>query len=103
LDLNLNPEDELFKITTLTTNLDPPIPGFLNPIVQAWLANLWVSRDGQESSNERLLNVRKAELVSNLGNCLAQLIRKLNIFIISELLLPEMAVCDTLFKIGIRK
>lgn len=60
-----------------------------------------VACDGKQSCDKGLLHIRKAELVRNVSNSFAQLIRELDSLVVCEFGLPEMAVGDALFEIGV--
>jgi hypothetical protein len=57
--------------------------------------------DGQEGRNERFLHISEAELVGDLGDWLAQLVGELDVVVLAQLLLPEVAIGDALLQVGV--
>lgn len=105
LPLDLHPQDKLVQTLIVSCSVNDTEPVVLQLLRQSLdIINLPVFlllRDGQKSSDEGLLNVRKAELVGNLGNGSAELVGELNLLVALELLLPEFAVCSALLEVGV--
>ena len=60
-------------------------------------------RNSQKGGDKGFLDVGEAELVRDLCNGRAQLIRKLNVFIVRQLSLPVLAILDPLLEVGVRE
>ncbi|EEY19368.1 predicted protein [Verticillium alfalfae VaMs.102] len=100
--LDLDPEHQLVEpVARVITHHDPRIrrrparPPLAGPGAPP--------RQRQQRRDERLLDVRKAELVRDLGNGAAQTIRELNLLVALELSLPEAAVRLALVDVGVRE
>lgn len=99
--LYLNPQDKFIKTTVLGTDTHPAFTQVLHEAVETGGALLRPASNCQQCRDKRLLYVREAEVICDLSNCLAELVRKFNLFVILELALPEMTVCDALFKVRV--
>lgn len=99
--LDLDPKDETLKIVDTSVNAYPIIIQIFHESLQIGLIILRSSGNCQKGSDESFLNVSEAEVIGNIRNCLAKLIREVNVLVVLEFSLPEMTICDTLLDIRI--
>lgn len=79
LPLNLNPQGQAGKLVVAGCGQDPTILILVGVRVGAPVA---ITSNSEEGRYERFLDVSKAEIVGDVGNCVAELVRKLNVVVV---------------------
>jgi hypothetical protein len=100
LFLHHNPQDEVVKIvaTSSAGNADPIV--FLDTRV---VGAFGVASYGEKRGNKGLLHVGEAKIIGDISNGFAQGVRKFDVLVVSQFLLPEVAVVDALLEIWVGK
>lgn len=112
--LQFSPEDVVIQILVLrlcpnsTTPFDlqhvPTFYQLLNiTLPQLALRPIRLSCNLQQRTHKRLLDIRKGELIRDFGRRGRNLIRELNLFVVAQLLLPILAILDSLLEIRVRE
>ena len=100
-------EDIIVRLNTdplvLTATVRYRVTGMTTACVALLCDNdiIRLARDSQQRGDKCLLHIREAELVRNLGDGLAQLVREFDLIAVAELLLPEVAVGDALLQVWV--